>query len=80
MLRQTAVVRRAPADTILNPEELTANQVVHQKVLCPACGVFPFQMWPEGWDAHAASNCAGVSGSDKERKAEFKRRFRHLFR
>ncbi len=67
--------------TILNAAFLTVNQVARRKVLCPACGEKVFEMWPEGWDAHAAHRCAGLESQEKEiRKAEFKFSFRHLFR
>lgn len=48
---------------------------------CPACGAKRFKRWPFGWDAHAAHACTGLSATDPaERKREFKKRFRHLFR
>ena len=60
---------------------LTARDVAHRRVLCPACGVKVFKMWPEGWDAHAAHRCKGLSAvTEEERKAEYKSRFQHLFR
>lgn len=47
---------------------------------CPACGAHEFKRWPFGWDAHAAHRCGGLFAVNaEERKAEFKRRFRHLF-
>ena len=67
--------------TILNGEELSASLVVGRKVRCPACRTLVFKSWPEGWDAHAAQRCRGLAGTDAAaRKAEFKRRYQHLFR
>jgi hypothetical protein len=66
---------------IMNAAHLNVDEVVREKVLCPACHDKVFQVWPEGWDAHAAHQCAGVQGnSDTERKQDFKARFGHLFR
>lgn len=77
---QPRSVRRGPDGTILNTSELSAQQVVHQRVLCPGCGAATFPRWPDGWEAHARSECAVVaSGSDTERCANFKRLFGHLF-
>lgn len=65
----------------MNPLELTVDEIVHERVICPGCEVKVFEMWPEGWDAHAASRCNGMTGSTpEERKAEFKMRFGRLFR
>jgi uncharacterized protein (DUF433 family) len=70
-----------PAGVIQNAEELMVGQVVGKKVRCPACRTLVFSSWPEGWDAHAASRCRGLPGTDPEaRKAEFKRRYGQLFR
>lgn len=67
--------------TILNAASLTVDQVVHRKVLCPACGEKVFAMWPEGWDEHAAHRYKGLESQDERtRKAEFKFTFRQLFR
>jgi hypothetical protein len=67
--------------TILNAAVLTAADVAHKRVLCPACMEKEFEKWPEGWDAHAAHRCKGVEGdSPQTRKAEFKRVLSHLFR
>jgi hypothetical protein len=67
--------------TILNAAVLTANDVAHKRVLCPACMEKEFEMWPEGWDAHAAHRCKGLeAGTPVMRKAEFKRALGHLFR
>lgn len=67
--------------TILNAAVLTAADVAHRRVLCPVCMEKEFEMWPEGWDAHAARRCKGLEGTTPEaRKAEFKRVLRHLFR
>jgi uncharacterized protein (DUF433 family) len=66
---------------ILNAEDLVVDQVVRKRVRCPACRMLVFRSWPEGWDAHAGSRCRGLKGDGpEERKAEFKRRFGHLFR
>jgi hypothetical protein len=66
---------------IQNAEELMVGQVVGKKVRCPACRTLVFSSWPEGWDAHAASRCRGLPGTDPEaRKLEFKRRYGQLFR
>jgi hypothetical protein len=72
---------RNDAGTILNPAQLDCDAVVGQRVLCPACGLFVFQLWPEGWDAHAANTCKGlISNTPGARKDEFKGGFKHLFR
>ena len=74
-------ILRSPNGAIANAVDLEVEQVVHQRVVCPACESMVFEMWPEGWDAHAASRCGGVSGSTiDERKADFRGRFGHLFR
>lgn len=66
---------------ILNAEELSAGFVTGKRVRCPGCRSLIFRSWPEGWDAHAATRCRGISASGQEaRKTEFKRRFGHLFR
>jgi hypothetical protein len=66
---------------ITNAMELTAAELAHRRVVCPACGIFIFRMWPEGWDAHAAYRCSGLAGSvPEERKREFRERFDSLFR
>jgi hypothetical protein len=72
---------RRPDGAITNAMELTAADLVHQKVICPACEAFVFRMWPEGWDAHAAFRCSGLETlTPTERKREFRRRFGSLFR
>jgi len=74
-------VRRTSDGVIINANELSVDEVVGDRVLCPACHDKVFQVWPEGWDAHAAHRCSGVSGStDKERKVNFKRQWSRLFR
>jgi len=66
---------------ILNAAVLTAAEVAHKRVLCPACMEEEFEMWPEGWDAHAAHWCKGLEGATpQERRAEFKRALGHLLR
>jgi hypothetical protein len=67
--------------TILNAAVLVAADVAHRRVLCPACMDKVFEIWPEGWDAHAAHRCKGLDGSTpQERKAEFKQALGRLFR
>jgi hypothetical protein len=67
--------------TILNAAVLVAEDVAQKRVLCPACMNKVFEMWPGGWDAHAAHRCAGLTGDSPEaRKGEFKRVLGHLFR
>lgn len=76
-------VKRDAAGVIINATELVAEQLVHERVLCPACGRKVFAMWPEGWDAHAGSLKACVADlgdSGPQRKAEYKRQYRALFR
>lgn len=66
-------------NVILNAGNLRSNEVVHRRIICPGCGNFTFDSWPEGWDGHAQV-CAGLEEEDPERrKAEFKATFRHLF-
>lgn len=73
--------RLSDTGVILNAEELTAALVTGKQVRCPACRSLIFRSWPEGWDAHAATRCRGLSGREPgARKSEFKRRFGHLFR
>ncbi|MGQ0703902.1 MAG: DUF433 domain-containing protein [Gemmatimonadales bacterium] len=79
--QRSLLPRHDPAGVILNAEELSVDQVVGKRVRCPACRMLAFRSWPEGWDAHAATRCRGIPGSSAEaRKAEFKRRYGHLFR
>ncbi len=67
--------------TIFNAAVLAAGDVVHKRVLCPACMEKEFEMRPEGWDAHAAHRCKRMeNGTPQSRKAEFKRVLSHLFR
>jgi hypothetical protein len=74
-------VQRGTDGTILNAALLSAAEVAHDRVLCPACTYKVFEKWPEGWDAHAAHRCEGVNpGTPEERKAEFRRVLGHLFR
>ena len=73
--------KRNAQGAITNAEELTAELVTHEAVLCPACHEKVFSDWPEGWDAHASWKCAGCDGVTTEaKKAYFKQRFSHLFR
>jgi hypothetical protein len=66
---------------IENTAGLSVDQVVHERVRCPACQVFVFQMWPDGWDAHSV-RCGGLQqfATAKRRKEAFKVSYRHLFR
>ena len=74
-------VRRNSDGIVINASELVVDEVVGDRVLCPACHDKVFQVWPEGWDAHAAHRCSGVAGnSEQERKANFKNRWSQLFR
>ncbi|WP_025411321.1 hypothetical protein [Gemmatirosa kalamazoonensis] len=73
--------RRDAAGVIVNADELTADEVALQRVLCPGCREKVFEEWSAGWDAHAAHRCAGMTAdTTEERKSEFRRRFGHLFR
>jgi hypothetical protein len=72
--------KRDESGVITNADQLSADVVAHERVLCPGCRRKVFAMWPEGWDAHAAFKCGGVCGTQEGRKAEFRRRFAHLFR
>jgi hypothetical protein len=66
---------------ILNAAKLRVDAVVHQRVLCPACGQKVFERWPLGWDEHAIHQCEGLESEDPQQKlTEFKTAFRHLFR
>jgi len=82
LLRQGSLLPQTDAaGVITNAEELTAGQVIGNRVRCPACHDLVFHRWPEGWDGHAAYRCAGVPpGSKARRKQHFKWRFGHLFR
>ncbi|MDB4869797.1 MAG: hypothetical protein JWL97_801 [Gemmatimonadales bacterium] len=80
-IQSVTQIQRSPNGAITNPLELSVDEIVHQRVLCPACEEKIFEMWPEGWDAHAAFRCTGVTAPTPEtRKADFKRRFSSLFR
>lgn len=79
--QRSLLPRLDAAGVIVNAEELAVGQVVGKRVRCPACRMLVFRSWPEGWDAHAAMRCRGLSGSGQAaRKAEFKRRYGQLFR
>ena len=74
-------LRRDRDGVIINAETLDVDDVVMQRVRCPACQDKVFECWPYGWDAHSMHRCSGIEGSDgKERKVQFKERFRRLFR
>lgn len=65
---------------ITDANGLTAGEVAHKRVLCPACRDKVFSSWPAGWDAHVGFKCSGAKGANAEaRKADFKYRFGHLF-
>ena len=73
-------VQRNVHGAIVDADDLDVNDVVSERVVCPACGDFVFEHWPFGWDAHSAHRCGGVTGATEEaRKLAFKRRYRHLF-
>ena len=65
---------------ITNAMDLTAADVIGEKILCPLCSR-ELRRWPQGWDAHAASPrmCNLSSETPEDRKAEYKERLRHLF-
>ena len=74
-------IERSPDGTIVNARDLVAEEVIGERVLCPACSDKVFQVWPEGWDAHSVFRCVGIRGStQEEKKANFKQRFHYLFR
>ncbi len=79
---QASLLPRTNAQgVVINPEELGARAVVGKRVRCPACRSLVFSSWPLGWDGHAARTCRGLKAREETaRKAEFKRRFEHLFR
>jgi len=73
--------QRNASGVITNADDLTVDDVVGERVLCPACGDKVFEQWPFGWDAHAATQCGGTAGTTEvARKATFKERYGHLFR
>ena len=67
---------------INNAEKLNSSVLAGKQVLCPACDRFVFSKWPSGWDGHASDVCRGMTSISRpmpeERKAEFKRRYKHL--
>jgi hypothetical protein len=73
-------VERMP-DGTTNAEALAADEVALERVLCPACHKQPLDKWPLGWDGHSGWRCEAIEGATPaERKANYKHRFRHLFR
>lgn len=76
------LVQRNANGVIINANNLTVNDVVGDRVLCPACGEKVFEQWPFGWDAHSAYQCRGMSANAtaKARKVAYKMRYCHLFR
>ena len=78
---EAAKIQRDANGVILNAEQLTVDDVVKQKVQCPACQDYVFETWPYGWDAHAEFKCKGLEAtSSEQRKVEFKEKYGHLFR
>lgn len=74
-------LRRDRNGVIINADTLDVDDVVKDRVRCPACQNKVFECWPFGWDAHAMHTCSGIEGSNgEERKVHFKERFRRLFR
>ena len=74
-------IERNLEGVIVNTDELTVDEVVGDRVMCPACGDKVFERWPFGWDGHAAHNCVALAGATEQaRKDSFKARFGHLFR
>jgi hypothetical protein len=79
---RTEVTSPASDSTVVDDVNgLLWSDVNGRRVRCPACRAKVFESWPSGWDRHAEVSCAGIHGaSAEERKAEFRSRFRHLFR
>lgn len=73
-------VERNRDGVITNTKDLAVDEVAGERVLCPGCRDKIFKAWSEGWDAHAAHKCSAVRGGTEERKANFKQRWRYLFR
>ena len=78
--RQRALVEWSEDGAITNAVDLIADDLAGEKVQCPECGRKVFASWPEGWDAHAAYACDVAGGTAEERKANYKERYRRLFR
>lgn len=75
------VIKRNANGVIINAELLQVDDIVQDRVLCPACHQKVFERWPLGWDAHAHHVCPGIRENNGiERKANFKNRFHYLFR
>lgn len=80
--KENTQIKRNAEGYITNAVELSYTELLNQRVLCPACN-HPFERWPFGWDAHAASveKCPNLESVEpKERKKEFKSRFQIMFR
>ena len=74
-------IKRDVDGVIINADSLNIDDVANERVLCPACGDHIFKKWPEGWDAHSAHRCNGITGAtEAARKEAYKTRYRHLFR
>lgn len=43
--------------------QLKNREMLDQRLMCPACGVFEFQMWPEGWDGRDTEGRSLASGT-----------------
>ena len=74
-------VERNSEGVIINARQLTSQDVVHNRVMCPSCDNKVFEKWPFGWDAHVAFRCQGIKdGREEQPKADFKQQFSYLFR
>ena len=74
-------VQRDANGVITNAGDLTVDDVVGNRVLCPICNSKVFEQWPFGWDSHSATQCsAAVGATETARKATFKEKYGHLFR
>lgn len=74
-------VKRNSDGVIINAWQLTSQEVLHNRVMCPGCRSKVFEMWPLGWHTHVAFKCTGVkNGSEDQRKAAFKQQYSYLFR
>jgi hypothetical protein len=78
--KRFALINRDADGVITNAGDLAAEDVVNEKIWCPACHEKAFAAWPEGWDGHAAFACRVEGETPEERKANYKREYRHLFR
>jgi hypothetical protein len=74
------LVNRDADGVITNAGDLTADDLVGERVWCPECHRKAFAAWPEGWDGHAGHACDIPGATPEERKAAYKHRYRRLFR